>query len=206
MRNKVKSDHFLYEHEALEVMLFYACPRVNVNPLAHRLLDRFGSFSAVFQATEAELLKVDGVGESVAAYLTEMGKVQNFMTDGGSKFAQIDSVGDFKKFILTVPYRGGSYFELWLCDASGRIKRRVELKPRHDEEFVTKITALSSAVGVFAVLNRPKGERPTPHDDGLFKRVKRMLAVSGVELYDFFIIAGGNAYYSYYIADRLSET
>ena len=32
------------DHEALELMLFYAIPQRNVNPLAHALLERFGSF------------------------------------------------------------------------------------------------------------------------------------------------------------------
>ena len=38
------------DHEALELMLFYAIPQRNVNPLAHALLERFGSFHAVLEA------------------------------------------------------------------------------------------------------------------------------------------------------------
>ncbi len=32
------------DHEALELLLYYFFPRINTNPIAHRLIDTFGSF------------------------------------------------------------------------------------------------------------------------------------------------------------------
>ena len=57
------------DHEVLELILFYAIPQRNVNPLAHALLERFGSFHAVLEASREELLKTDGVGEYAASLL-----------------------------------------------------------------------------------------------------------------------------------------
>ena len=48
------------DHEALELLLFYAIPRKDTNPIAHKLLDHFGSLSQVFEATEEELKKIEG--------------------------------------------------------------------------------------------------------------------------------------------------
>ena len=59
----------LHEHEVLEALLFNAVPRKNTNDLAHRLLAEFGSVPAVLEAPISLLKKVDGVGESVAAYI-----------------------------------------------------------------------------------------------------------------------------------------
>jgi DNA repair protein RadC len=56
-------------HEVLELLLFYAIPQKDTNPIAHRLLDRFGSLSGVFSAAESELCEVEGVGEHAAALL-----------------------------------------------------------------------------------------------------------------------------------------
>lgn len=56
-------------HEILELMLFYVIPRRNVNPLAHRLLDHFGSFDAVLDAPVEELCKVEGIGMNAATFL-----------------------------------------------------------------------------------------------------------------------------------------
>lgn len=56
-------------HEVLEVMLYGVVPRGNTNPIAHALLRRFGSFSAVLDASPQDLMQVDGVGEQVAIFL-----------------------------------------------------------------------------------------------------------------------------------------
>ena len=35
------------DHEALELLLYYAIPRRDTNPIAHALMERYGSLSAV---------------------------------------------------------------------------------------------------------------------------------------------------------------
>jgi DNA repair protein RadC len=57
------------DHAVLELLLFYALPRGDVNPLAHRLMDYFGSLAAVFDAPVDELIKVAGIGENTAVLL-----------------------------------------------------------------------------------------------------------------------------------------
>lgn len=57
-------------HEILELILFYAIPRANVNPLAHRLIDRFGTLHNVLEADAEELMKVEGIGENAATLLS----------------------------------------------------------------------------------------------------------------------------------------
>ena len=61
-------EHF-DEHEVLELMLFYAIPRKNTNEIAHRLIQRFGSFARVMDAPLEELEKVEGMGHRSAVLL-----------------------------------------------------------------------------------------------------------------------------------------
>ena len=56
----------LPDHKVLELILFYSIPQGDVNPLAHRLIDHFGSLVGVFHATYDQLLKVQGVGPGAA--------------------------------------------------------------------------------------------------------------------------------------------
>ena len=56
-------------HNVLEMLLFYTIPRSDTNETAHRLIDRFGSLSAVLEAPVEELMKVKGVGERTATFL-----------------------------------------------------------------------------------------------------------------------------------------
>ncbi len=58
------------EHQVLELLLFYCIPRVDTNPMAHALLDRFGSLSKVLEASVEELEKVPGIGHNAAVFLT----------------------------------------------------------------------------------------------------------------------------------------
>lgn len=62
-------EHF-DEHQVLELLLFYCIPRQDTNPIAHALLEHFGSLAQVMEASPAELKKVAGMGESSATFLS----------------------------------------------------------------------------------------------------------------------------------------
>lgn len=57
------------EHEILEFLLFFAVPQGNTNETAHRLLETFGSLSAVMDAPLKSIQQVKGVGEHSALFL-----------------------------------------------------------------------------------------------------------------------------------------
>lgn len=59
----------LPDHEVLELLLFYAIPRKDTNVLSRRLLNHFGSISAVLEAAPEELLAIDGISENTATLL-----------------------------------------------------------------------------------------------------------------------------------------
>lgn len=74
-RNRLKN-RFLIEgldsfeqHQILELVLFYAIPRKDVNELAHKLLRRFGSLSRVLEADVKDIMNVDGIGLNAAVLL-----------------------------------------------------------------------------------------------------------------------------------------
>ena len=57
------------EIQVLELLLFYAIPRSDTNPLAHALLEHFGSLAQVLEADVEELKKVPGIGDHAATLL-----------------------------------------------------------------------------------------------------------------------------------------
>ncbi len=75
------------DHKVLELILFYAIPQGDVNPLAHELIDRFGSLSGVLDALPEELTKVKGMGEHSASMLklfpAVLGRYMKGRTDPG---------------------------------------------------------------------------------------------------------------------------
>lgn len=60
------------DHNALELLLFYAIPQRDTNELAHRLINEFGSLSGVFDASVEALMHVPGVGENTAVLIRLM--------------------------------------------------------------------------------------------------------------------------------------
>lgn len=57
------------EHQILELLLTYAIPRIDVNPAAHELINKFGSLSAIFDADINELTTVKGLSTYGAVLL-----------------------------------------------------------------------------------------------------------------------------------------
>lgn len=79
MRNKFLKTEFesFEDHEIIEFLLFYAIPRVNTNPIAHRLIKEFKTFGKVCNADLSELVKIEGLGEKGALFLKAIPKIAN---------------------------------------------------------------------------------------------------------------------------------
>ena len=59
----------IHDVNVLELILFYAIPRQDTNPMAHRLLNTFGSLAAVFDATPEELMERGGLSKNAATLI-----------------------------------------------------------------------------------------------------------------------------------------
>jgi len=61
------------EHEILEMLLHYPIGYMDTNELGHRLINKFGKFSSVMDASKEEMIEVDGIGEYSATFLQLVG-------------------------------------------------------------------------------------------------------------------------------------
>lgn len=59
----------LAPHEVIELLLYYGIPRHDMNQVAHRLIDAFGSVQGVLSAEYEELIQIPGVGDRAARTL-----------------------------------------------------------------------------------------------------------------------------------------
>lgn len=82
MRKRVEQQGFdsLEPHEALEYLLYITNARKDTNQLAHDLMGRFGDFAGVLEATEEDLLTVEGVGPATARMLHLLPAVSRYYT------------------------------------------------------------------------------------------------------------------------------
>ncbi len=107
-----RSDSFP-DHKLLELLLFYANPRSDTNPLAHELMDHFGSLAGVLDASPEELQKVKGVGEHAAVLFKA---VKEFSGRYLTVRTQVDDIarGSRDYYALLRPYFFGARNEM-LC-------------------------------------------------------------------------------------------
>lgn len=69
LKRDIKSLSGMSEHRALELLLFFALPRIDTAQVARNLITTFGSFHNTVKASYGELLKVTGVGPNAAMLL-----------------------------------------------------------------------------------------------------------------------------------------
>ncbi len=214
MEERLRSDpDGLCDHELLEILLFYAIPRKNTNPLAHSLIDSFGSLEAVLKGTYEQFLAVDGVGPSTAAFLVALSCVRARLPQKGKEEPPaVFNVREFSKFL---PGRFGAeeteVIEIYCLDAREHItftKRFVSAerdRANVDTEALSGFVAAQHPFGIVIAHNHPAAPAiPSAADDAFTARLQVLCELHGVRLFDHFIV-GQNGLFSYFSSGKLEE-
>ena len=197
------------QHNALEFLLFYALPRIDTNGIAHRLIDRFGSFSEVLEAPIDEIASVDGVGDNAAIFLKLIhSTVKYYERDvanrSQSAFDSKDTIGKF----LVEKFAGEENEKVILMMLDNKCEL-IEARVLHEGTVnsvsanirqVTEMALRARASSVIISHNHPRGIAfPSTEDIAVTENIKRALSLVDITLIDHYIVAGNN-----YI--RLSDT
>jgi DNA repair protein RadC len=203
----------LVEHEVLEALLFNAVPRKNTNDLAHRLLAEFGSVTAVLGAPISHLTQVDGVGESVAAYLRCVGAFcERYYAEYKERFPEMYDEKEFSNFVRQeYSYLEYEVLDAYLVEKSGRIlqRRRISRGDRDSAnippDVLTEILATRGVAGIVLVHNHPHaGSKPSQADEDLTKQTQMICSFHNLLFCDH-IICGNDGAYSYYMQGKMSS-
>ena len=185
------------EHEALELLLFYAIPRKDTNPIAHALMERYGSLDAVLSAPVEDLMRVEGIGESAAVLLKLVPKVMQKARLTANKETILNSTDKAGAFLLE-RFRGEKNEVIYqLClDRKGKLLscRRLNEGGADSTELnirrLVENALLVSASAVIISHNHPSGiALPSTEDYATTEKVQSALRMIGVELVDHIIVA-----------------
>lgn len=203
----------LQEYEALEILLFNAIPRKDTNPLAHRLLAKFGTMDKVLSADISQLMEVDGVGQSIASYLVSIGVfLRNYMKRSPlGKIGQFDS-NTFISYIKE-KYKGlkTEILDVYFIDSNNGLSLAKTFTSFEEKRIVIEPADFSELFldermqGVVLVHNHPTGVADSSEmDDDMTKQCQILCSYHNKIFCDHFIYAN-EGIYSYYMSGRLAK-
>ncbi len=192
-------DHFA-PHEVLELLLFYCIPRKNTNEIAHRLLARFHSVHGVLNASEAELSKVEGMGESATSFIQLLRQAHRYYEVSAVSDELLTSLDACGRYI--VPRFLGQRNEVvyLLClDAKCKALECFQVGQGSVNSTavpIRRIVELALGVNATSVVlahNHPSGiALPSDEDKLTTHRVAIALRSVEIELVDHIIVADGD--------------
>ena len=188
------------EVQALELLLFYCVPRQDTNPLAHRLIEHFGSFAQVMEATQDQLKKVEGVGDSVATFITLLhASGRYYETSCRQNIKIANTIEDCGNFLAPCMHNRRNEMVFLLClDAKCKVlacKEVGEGSVNSAAVPIRRIVEMSLAANATSVVlahNHPSGfAQPSDEDRFTTHRLAMALRAVDIELADHLVFADG---------------
>lgn len=187
--------------QVLELLLFYAIPQKDTNPIAHALLNHFGSLSQVLDADVAELKKVPGISGHSATLLALVTQLARFyQVDCAQRVEVLTSLDACGAYLVPRFFGRSNETVFLLClDAKCKViccKEVGEGSVNSASISIRKIveTALScNATTVVLAHNHPSGVAvPSSEDVQTTRRVAAALSAVEVHLADHIVVAEGD--------------
>jgi len=198
MRRRFRETGFegFNDHEILEMLLYYACPRKDMNEIAHELINRFGSIAGVLDADYEELITVKNITENSATLFKMIPKFLPVYYNSRSEGVIYNSCD--KLMSLFEPYFVGlthEEFRLACFDSNLRVLSNILIasgSPSASEFSMRKIIAevlRTNAVSAVIAHNHPRSDSLASREDQeATRQISFILKHLDVQLVDHIIV------------------
>ena len=195
----------MQDYEILELLLTFAIPRKDVKPLAKDLMGRFGSFSAVLDASQKELEEVAYLGpisstlirlvkEIGGVYLAEKLKKKEVLSSPQAvlDFARLKLAGLPWEVFMVIYLNSKNKVLGHQILQEGTVDRAAIYPRRLIEEALAR-----HAAGIILIHNHPSGDSaPSPEDKQLTRALTEAARTIDLRVLDH-IIVGKEGYFSF---------
>ena len=191
------------DHEVLEYILAIAIPRKDTNPLAHELINYFGSFANVLDASAKDLMKIKGVGERTAIFISSYKHIlKRYKESKSLSIKTLSNSKDVREFIGDrIRFLPHEECYIILLNSSNAIIKCMQIgesgnnKVLFETKKVLEHAMALNASGVIIAHNHPSGNsEPSREDIKMTHDLFMGLAFSEIRLLDHFIYAQNNEY------------
>lgn len=186
------------EHNALELLLFFAQPQKDVNDLAHDLVAQFGNIAGVLEAPYSELLKVKGVGEHIATLIKFIPALTRYyLTSRTSTAHIIDTTEKAGQFLLPRFHAHTNEIVVVMClDAKCMVRSCsviTEGSVNAAEINIRRVMTEAITHGATSIIlahNHPSGiALPSREDELTTRKIRAALETIEVTLIDHIVVA-----------------
>lgn len=188
-------------HELVELLLFYGIPRRDTNPLAHRLINTFGSVSGVVNADHHMLMEVEGMTENAAVLLRLVGDLKRYCALEELPLGMtMHTTQDFVKY-LSPRFEGLGAEQVWMVSLDilfhvigvHQIGNGTPSMAEVSARDVMRFALADNAARVVIAHNHPSGIAiPSLADLNMTEGIARTLEPMGIKLVDHLIFARDN--------------
>ncbi len=200
LKEKVKNHGLgcLAEHEVLEFLLTYIIPRKDTNPIAHDLIDYFGSFSKVIDANYYDLQKIDGIGPEAALFINAL---SSFMEEYNkskleSKVSILNSTTKCVDFFREFYRIKNNEFMIMAClSKNKRVVKTFRYQGKDETEITFDLRQIANNIndiGVNSVVlyhTHPNGSvQPSVSDLTTTQNILNICMFNGIEFEDHIIL------------------
>lgn len=187
----------LAPHEVLEYLLYFTNAQKDTNGIAHELIDRFGDFASVLEASEKELCEVEGVGPSTARLLHLLPEVGRYYgrsrVSERRRFNTTEQMGSY--LLAKFAWADRERALLVSLDTKNCVRATSWLKEGTAEKVsfeIKEIVAAAVKGGTETVVlahNHPNGMAMPSHEDfTATSEIVRALGLVGITLLDHYVL------------------
>ena len=185
------------DHELLELMLFGVILRRDVKPIAKALLARFGSLNNLIGAPIAEIMQVNGIGESAAIHIKSLHAI--LLRAGQQELEHKPIMNSWSALLsyLKLSLANETREQFRVLFLNNKLKLisdemmgdgTIDHAPVYPREIARRALELAAS-SVILVHNHPSGDpKPSGNDISMTRKIIQSLQSIEVEVHDHIIV------------------
>ncbi|MCK9575232.1 MAG: DNA repair protein RadC [Clostridia bacterium] len=201
------------EHQILEMLLGFVIPRKDTNPIAHNLIEHFGSLGAVIDASPEDLIQICGMGSVSSQFLYMLPEIfkayRKSKMDKRTPLKNLKQAEEYFKAYLQNLTR--EEFYLACLDSDLMLIKNILISEGTVNSANVQIRNITrealkfNSCSVILAHNHPSGQAlPSAEDYKITKNIVLSLGLNGIITVDHLII-GNDTIYSFAGENQMQE-
>jgi DNA repair protein RadC len=184
-------------HEILELLLFYVLSRKNTNDISHKIMNKFGSISAVLDADMDKLSSIEGISTESAVFLRLIRDICRSYAISSRCSKKLETKDDIEDYMMNYFHKTDSTFIMINIDMNMELVETIAIAPEVlNPRSITATTIINKFYRIIVgVYHQDQIAVPNDSDYSVLTMISSILKSIHTNFYDF-VICGINGAFS----------